>query len=193
MARGIEAIDSGYRSAFSVSSPAMQAIYEFGTQEQKDKHLTLMAQGKLTGCLGLTEPNHGSDPGSMETRARYDKDKKVYILKGSKTWITKSPISDIAIIWPKSSAHDNKIKGFIVDQSQLKDTTSFTTPKIDGKLSLRASITGSIFMDDNVIPQENILPNVSGLKGPFICTLWYRMGCHWSWRVLSPFHSYVCN
>ena len=180
MAREIEAVDSGYRSAFSVqSSLAMNAIYEFGSEQQKEEYLPLMAQGKLIGCFGLTEPNHGSDPGSMETRAVYDPERKVYKLSGTKTWITNSPISDIAIVWAKLSNDSNKIRGFIVDRKKLQDQGSLSTPKIEGKLSLRASITGMIMMDDAVVPEENILPNVSGLKGPFSCLNNARYGIAW--------------
>lgn len=180
MAREIEAVDSGYRSAFSVqSSLAMYSIYKFGSEEQKEKYLPPLAQGKLIGCFGLTEPNHGSDPGSMETRARYDSSKKVYKLSGTKTWITNSPISDIAVVWAKSVNDDNNIKGFIIDRSQLKDKDSFSTPKIEGKLSLRASVTGMIMMDETEIPHENVLPNVSGLRGPFSCLNNARYGIAW--------------
>lgn len=180
MAREIEAVDSGYRSAFSVqSSLAMHAIYEFGSTEQKEKYLPQLAQGKLVGCFGLTEPNHGSDPGGMETRAKLDPDKKVYRLSGTKTWITNSPISDIAIVWAKLVDDGNKIRGFIVDRSQLRDSESFSTPKIEGKLSLRASITGMIMMDNTEVPIENLLPKVSGLKGPFSCLNNARYGIAW--------------
>lgn len=180
MAREIEAVDSGYRSAFSVqSSLAMHAIYEFGTDEQKEKYLPQLAQGKLIGCFGLSEPNHGSDPASMETKAKLDKNKKVYKLSGTKTWITNSPISDIAIVWAKLADDGNKIRGFIVDRSQIKDQHSYSTPKIEGKLSLRASITGMIMMDNVEVPMENILPNVSGLKGPFSCLNNARYGIAW--------------
>lgn len=180
MAREIEAVDSGYRSAFSVqSSLAMYSIYKFGTEEQKQKYLPDLAKGKLVGCFGLTEPNHGSDPGSMETRAKYDADKKVYKLSGTKTWITNSPISDIAVVWAKSVDEGNKIRGFIVDRNQLKDKNSFSTPKIEGKLSLRASITGMIMMDECEIPEDNMLPNVTGLKGPFTCLNNARYGIAW--------------
>lgn len=180
MAREIEAVDSGYRSAFSVqSSLAMQAIYEFGNQEQKDKYLPSLAKGELIGCFGLTEPNHGSDPGSMESRAKHNSEKKVFKLSGTKTWITNSPISDVAIVWAKLVDEENKIRGFIVDRSQLKNPESFSTPKIDGKLSLRASVTGMIMMDDVEIPEENMLPNARGLKGPFSCLNNARYGIAW--------------
>lgn len=180
MAREIEAVDSGYRSAFSVqSSLAMNAIYEFGSAQQKDEYLPGLAKGSLIGCFGLTEPNHGSDPGSMETKARYDSSKKIYKLSGTKTWITNSPISDVAIIWAKLVDDNNKIRGFIVDRSKLSDQDSFSTPKIEGKLSLRASVTGMIMMDDAEVPEENMLPNVSGLKGPFSCLNNARYGIAW--------------
>lgn len=180
MAREIEAVDSGYRSAFSVqSSLAMYAIYKYGSQEQKDKYLPLLAKGKLIACFGLTEPNAGSDPASMESRAVYDGSKKVYRLSGTKTWITNSPIADIAIVWVPSSADNNKIRGFIVDRSQLKNKESFSTPKIEGKLSLRASITGMIMMDDCEVPRENVLPDALGLSGPFSCLNNARYGITW--------------
>lgn len=180
MAREIESVDSGYRSAFSVqSSLAMHAIYSFGSDEQKEKYLPNLATGKLIGCFGLTEPNAGSDPGSMETRANYDSKTKTFRLRGTKTWITNSPISDIAVVWAKLVDDDNKIRGFIVDRSQLKDQESFSTPKIEGKLSLRASITGMISMDDVEIPEAQILPNVKGLKGPFTCLNNARYGIAW--------------
>lgn len=180
MAREIEAVDSGYRSAFSVqSSLAMNAIYDFGSESQKEEYLPSLAQGKLVGCFGLTEPDHGSDPGSMVTKASYDSTKKVYRLNGCKTWITNSPISDVAVIWAKLVDDGNKIRGFIVDRNKLKSKDNFSTPKIEGKLSLRASITGMIMMDDVEIPEESILPNVSGLKGPFSCLNNARYGIAW--------------
>lgn len=176
LTREVEKVDSGYRSAFSVqSSLVMGAIYSYGSDAQKEKYLPLLAKGKLVGCFGLTEPNHGSDPGSMETRAKYDAKKKTYTLNGSKTWITNSPIADVAIVWAKCD--DNKIRGFIVDRKQ--SPTGFDTPKIDGKLSLRASITGMILMDNVVVPEENVLPNVEGLKGPFGCLNNARYGIAW--------------
>uniref|UniRef100_A0A6G1SM97 glutaryl-CoA dehydrogenase (ETF) n=1 Tax=Aceria tosichella TaxID=561515 RepID=A0A6G1SM97_9ACAR len=180
MAREIESVDSGYRSAFSVqSSLAMNAIYEFGSNEQKDEYLPRLAKGDLIGCFGLTEPNHGSDPGSMEARAMYDSSRKAYKLTGTKTWITNSPIADIAIIWAKLVDDGNKIRGFIVDRKKLSNQASFSTPKIDGKLSLRASITGMIMMDDAEVPEANLLPNVSGLRGPFSCLNNARYGIGW--------------
>jgi len=180
MAREIEAVDSGYRSAFSVqSSLAMNAIYEFGSEEQKDEYLPRLAKGQLIGCFGLTEPNHGSDPGGMETKAKFDPEKKVFKLNGTKTWITNSPISDIAVVWAKLVDDDNNIRGFIVDRSKLKDQSSLSTPKIDGKLSLRASITGMIMMEDCEVPENNILPKVKGLRGPFSCLNNARYGIAW--------------
>ncbi|CAF0950367.1 unnamed protein product, partial [Didymodactylos carnosus] len=174
LAREVERVDSGYRSAFSVqSSLSMFPISEYGNEEQKQKYLPKLATGELIGCFGLTEPNAGSDPGSMQTRARYDDNKKVYILNGTKTWITNSPISDVAIVWAKCD--DNKIRGFILERSMK----GFSTPKIEGKFSLRASITGQISMDDVHVPKENLLPNVEGLKGPFGCLNNARYGIAW--------------
>jgi glutaryl-CoA dehydrogenase len=152
-------VDSGYRSAFSVqSSLVMYPIYTYGTSEQKEKYLPALARGDLIGCFGLTEPNHGSDPNGMETRAKYDAEKKVYVLNGSKSWITNSPIADIAIVWAKCD--DKRIRGFIVERSMK----GFSTPKIEGKFSLRASVTGQIVMEDVHVPVENLLPNVDGLS-----------------------------
>lgn len=180
MAREIEAVDSGYRSAFSVqSSLAMHAIYKFGSDEQKEKYLPDLAKGKLIGCFGLTEPSAGSDPSSMQTKAVHDKPKKAYRLNGTKTWITNSPISDIAVVWAKLVDDGDKIHGFIIDRSQIMNANSYSTPKIEGKLSLRASITGMISMDDVEIPEANKLPNVSGLKGPFTCLNNARYGISW--------------
>jgi glutaryl-CoA dehydrogenase len=159
LAREIERVDSGYRSAFSVqSSLVMFPINEYGTEEQKDKYLPKLATGELIGCFGLTEPNHGSDPGSMQTQARWDEKKQVYILNGTKSWITNSPIADIAVVWAKCD--DKQIRGFILEKSMK----GLTTPKIEGKFSLRASITGQIAMDDVQVPKANLLPKVQGLK-----------------------------
>lgn len=177
LTREIERVDSAYRSALSVqSSLCMGAIYDYGTEAQKQKYLPLMAKGELIGCFGLTEPNHGSDPGAMETRAKYDPKGKVYILNGSKTWITNSPIADICIVWAKTE-EDKKIRGFIVDRRE--SAKGLATPKIEGKFSLRASDTGMILMDDVVVPEENLLPNVEGLKGPFGCLNNARYGIAW--------------
>lgn len=174
--RELDAVDSAYRSAVSVqSSLAMGAIYMYGNEEQKQKYLPRMAKGELVGCFGLTEPNYGSDPGSMVTRAKHDPSTKTYKLSGSKTWITNSPIADILIIWAKDDK--DKIKGFIVDRSQVKQ--GLDTPKINGKFSLRASATGMILLDEVVIPEENLLPNATGLKGPFGCLNNARYGIAW--------------
>lgn len=176
LTREIERIDSAYRSALSVqSSLVMGAIYDFGSDAQKEKYLPAMAQGKLIGCFGLTEPNHGSDPSGMETRAKYDSKAKCYILNGSKTWITNSPVADIAIVWAKCD--DDKLRGFIVERAQ--SPKGLSTPVIQGKFSLRASTTGMLLMDDLVVPEENILPNVSGFKGPFSCLNNARYGIAW--------------
>ena len=178
--REIERVDSGYRSMMSVqSSLAMHAIHAFGSDEQKDRYLPKMAKGEIIGCFGLTEPNHGSDPGSMETRAEYDSDKKAYRLRGSKTWITNSPIADIMIVWGKSSSHGNAVKGFIIDRSEVKDKDTLSTPKIEGKFSLRSSVTGMILMDDVMVHEDNILPNVEGLRGPMSCLNNARFGICW--------------
>jgi glutaryl-CoA dehydrogenase len=174
IAREVERVDSGYRSAMSVqSSLVMHPIHAYGSEEQKTKYLPKLATGEWVGCFGLTEPDHGSDPGGMKTRA-----KKVdggYMLTGQKMWITNSPISDLAVVWAKSDAHDNKIRGFIVERG----TKGFSTPTIEGKVSLRASITGEIVLDDAFVPDENLLPNASGLGGPFGCLNKARYGIAW--------------
>jgi len=174
IAREVERVDSGYRSAMSVqSSLVMYPIEAYGSEEQKKKFLPKLATGELIGCFGLTEPDHGSDPGSMITRAA--KVDGGYSLTGAKIWITNSPIADIAVVWAKSAAHDNQIKGFIVERG----TKGFSTPKIEGKVSLRASVTGEIVLDNAFVPEENLLPNVSGLKGPFGCLNKARFGIAW--------------
>jgi glutaryl-CoA dehydrogenase len=174
--REIERVDSGYRSCASVqSSLVMFPIYKFGSQEQKDRFLPGLAKGDLIGCFGLTEPDHGSDPSGMKTKAIL-KDGN-YILNGSKNWITNSPIADVFIIWAKDE--NNDIRGFILE----KEMKGLTCPKIEGKFSLRTSNTGMIFMDNVVVPKENILPNVKGLKGPFSCLNNARYGI--SWGVLG--------
>ena len=182
IAREVERVDSGYRSAMSVqSSLVMYPIEAYGSEEQKHKFLPKLASGEMVGCFGLTEPDHGSDPGSMITRA-----KKVdggYLLTGQKMWITNSPIADIAVVWAKSDAHEGKIRGFIVERG----TKGFSTPKIDGKLSLRASITGEIVLDEAFVPEENLLPNVSGLKGPFGCLNKARYGIAWGTMGAAEF------
>lgn len=172
IAREIERVDSGYRSAMSVqSSLAMHAIYTYGNEEQRRKFLPKMAAGELVGCFGLTEPNHGSDPGGMQTRAR--KEDGGYRLNGSKTWITNSPIADVLIVWAKTE--DGVIRGFILE----REMKGLSCPKIEGKFSLRASVTGEIVMDDVRVPEANLLPNVSGLRGPFGCLNSARFGIAW--------------
>ncbi|KAG7207787.1 hypothetical protein KM043_009396 [Ampulex compressa] len=176
LAKEIEAVDSGYRSALSVQSSLVAgAIYSHGDEAQKQRFLPRLVSGELIGCFGLTEPNHGSDPGSMETRATYDPEKKVYKLNGSKTWITNSPIADILVVWAKCDK--GNIRGFIVERKGNEDRLS--TPKIEGKFSLRASVTGMILMDNVLVPVENMLPNVQGLKGPFSCLNNARYGIAW--------------
>ena len=174
IAREVERVDSGYRSAMSVqSSLVMHPIEAYGSKEQKQKYLPKLATAELIGCFGLTEPDHGSDPGSMITRAR--KVDGGYLLTGQKMWITNSPIADLAVVWAKSDAHDGKIKGFIVERG----TEGFSTPKISGKLSLRASITGEIVLDNAFVPEENLLPGATGLSGPFGCLNKARFGIAW--------------
>ena len=174
VAREVERIDSGYRSMMSVqSSLVMHPINAFGSEEQKQKFLPKLANGDFIGCFGLTEPDAGSDPGGMKTTA-----KKVdggYELSGSKMWISNSPIADVFIVWAKSDKHEKKIKGFILE----KGMKGLSAPKINKKLSLRASITGEIVMDKVFVPEENMLPNVEGLKGPFSCLNRARYGISW--------------
>ena len=168
----IERVDSGYRSAYSVqSSLAMYAIEQFGSEEQKNKFLPEMAKGNLIGCFGLTEPDAGSDPSSMKTKAK--KAEGGYILNGSKTWITNSPIADILVIWAKDE--DGILRGFIVE----RDFNGLSTPKLEGKFSLRASATGQIFLEDVFVPEDNILPEVQSFKGPFSCLNMARYGIAW--------------
>lgn len=174
--REIERVDSGYRSCASVqSSLVMYPIYKFGTEQQKDKYLPELAKGKLIGCFGLTEPDHGSDPSGMKTKAVLQGDH--YILNGSKNWITNSPIADVFIVWAKDET--NVIRGFILERGM----SGISTPKIDGKFSLRASNTGMIFMDNVIVPKENLLPLSKGLKSPFMCLNNARYGI--SWGVLG--------
>lgn len=174
VAREVERVDSGYRSAMSVqSSLVMHPIFAYGTNEQRETYLPKLASGEFVGCFGLTEPDHGSDPSSMVTRA-----KKIdggYSISGAKNWITNSPIADVFVIWAKSDAHDGKIKGFVLE----KGMKGLSAPKIEGKFSLRASITGMIMMDEVEIPEENLLPNVQGLAGPFGCLNRARYGIAW--------------
>jgi len=171
VAREVEWVDSGYRSALSVqSSLVMHPIYTFASDAMKEKYLPKLATGELVGCFGLTEPDHGSDPGGMKTRAA--KVDGGYKISGSKTWITNSPIADVFIVWAKL---DDEIRGFIVERG---DKGNLTTPKIEGKMSLRASITGMIMLDDVFVPEERLL-NVKGLKGPFSCLNKARFGIAW--------------
>jgi glutaryl-CoA dehydrogenase len=172
VAREVERVDSGYRSAMSVqSSLVMHPINEYGTEEQRQKYLPKLATGEWIGCFGLTEPNHGSDPGSMITRAR--KIEGGYSLSGAKMWITNSPIADVFIVWAKDD--EGEIRGFILE----KGMKGLSAPKIEGKFSLRASITGEIVMDDVFVPEENAFPEIRGLKGPFGCLNRARYGIAW--------------
>ena len=174
VAREIERVDSGYRSMMSVqSSLVMYPIYAYGTEEQRKKYLPKLAAGELIGCFGLTEPDAGSDPASMKTRAV--KTDSGYIISGSKMWISNSPIADVFVVWAKSEHHDDKIKGFIIE----KGAKGLSAPKIEGKLSLRASVTGEIVMDNVEVSEKALLPNVSGLKGPFGCLNRARYGIAW--------------
>jgi glutaryl-CoA dehydrogenase len=174
VAREVERVDSGYRSALSVqSSLVMHPINAYGTEEQKQKYLPKLATGEYIGCFGLTEPDSGSDPASMKTRA-----KKVdggYILSGSKMWITNSPVADVFVVWAKNEAEDNKICGFVLE----KGMKGLSAPKIEGKFSLRASITGEIVMDEVFVPEENMFPEIRGLGGPFGCLNMARYGIAW--------------
>jgi glutaryl-CoA dehydrogenase len=172
IAREVERVDSGYRSAMSVqSSLVMHPIHEFGTEEQRQKHLPKLASGEWVGCFGLTEPDHGSDPAGMTTRATAAQGG--YRLRGAKMWITNSPIADVFVVWAKTE--DDVIRGFILE----KGMKGLTAPKIEGKFSLRASVTGEIVMDDVFVPEENLLPGVSGLRGPFSCLNSARYGIAW--------------
>ncbi|MDH5434387.1 MAG: acyl-CoA dehydrogenase [Gammaproteobacteria bacterium] len=174
VAREVERVDSGYRSALSVqSSLVMHPINAYGSEEQKQKYLPKLATGEYIGCFGLTEPDSGSDPASMKTRA-----KKVdggYILTGTKMWITNSPVADVFVVWAKNEAEDNKICGFVLE----KGMKGLSAPKIEGKFSLRASITGEIVMDEVFVPEENMFPEIRGLSGPFGCLNMARYGIAW--------------
>ena len=171
IARELERVDSGFRSMMSVqSSLVMYAIYAYGSEAHRRKYLPKLATGEMVGCFGLTEPDFGSDPGSMVTRA--EKTSGGYKLTGAKTWITNAPVADVAVVWAKL---DGKIRGFLVERG----TRGLSTPKIEGKLSLRASITGELVFDGAVVPEENLLPNVSGLAGPFGCLNVARAGIAW--------------
>ena len=172
IAREIERVDSSYRSAFSVqTSLAMHAIYTFGSDEQKDFYLPQMAKGNLIGCFGLTESDAGSDPASMKTNAKEKDDG--YVLNGSKTWITNSPIADVLVIWAKDE--QGVLRGFIVD----RESKGLSTPTIEGKFALRASITGQIFLEDVFVSKDKILPDVQSFKGPFSCLNMARYGIAW--------------
>jgi glutaryl-CoA dehydrogenase len=174
VAREVERIDSGYRSMMSVqSSLVMYPIYAYGSEAQKRKYLPKLASGEAIGCFGLTEPDAGSDPGGMTTRAV--KTAAGYTLSGSKTWISNAPIADVFVVWAKSDAHGGKIRGFVLD----KGMAGLSAPKIEGKLSLRASITGMIVMDGVEVGEDALLPNVEGLKGPFGCLNRARYGISW--------------
>jgi glutaryl-CoA dehydrogenase len=172
ISREIERVDSGYRSAFSVqSSLVMYPIWEFGSEDQKQKFLPKLRTGEFVGCFGLTEPDAGSDPASMRTRAK--KVEGGFVLNGSKTWISNSPIADVLLVWAKDDAGD--IRGFLVERGM----TGLTTPKIEGKFSLRCSVTGMIMLQDVFVPVENVLPGVKGLRGPFSCLNNARYGIAW--------------
>ncbi len=172
IAREIERVDSGYRSAFSVqSSLVMYPIHSYGNEEQRQKYLPRLATGEWVGCFGLTEPDHGSDPGSMTTRARSVTGG--YRLSGAKTWISNAPIADVFIVWAKTD--DGVIRGFILERGM----DGLSTPKIEGKFSLRASATGEVVMDEVFVPEENLLPGAKGLKGPFGCLNKARYGISW--------------
>ena len=174
VAREVEAIDSGYRSMMSVqSSLVMYPINAYGSEEQKKKFLPKLATGEWIGCFGLTEPDAGSDPGSMTTRAVKTDDG--YVISGAKTWISNSPLAHVFVVWAKSDAHDGAIRGFLIERG----AKGLETPKIEGKLSLRASITGMIMMDEVEVGEDALLPHVSGLKGPFGCLNRARYGISW--------------
>jgi glutaryl-CoA dehydrogenase len=172
IAREVERVDSGYRSAMSVqSSLVMHPIHAYGSEEQRKKYLPKLATGEWIGCFGLTEPDHGSDPGGMKTRAT-PKDGG-YVLNGAKMWISNAPVADVAVVWAK--AEDDVIRGFIVERGM----EGFSTPKIEGKFSLRASATGEIVLDNVFVPADNVLPNARGLSGPFGCLHRARYGIAW--------------
>ena len=174
VAREIERVDSGYRSMASVqSSLVMYPIEAFGSDEQKANYLPRLAKGELIGCFGLTEPDAGSDPGGMRTVARKDGDD--YVLSGSKTWISNAPFADVFVVWAKSAAHDGRIRGFVLE----KGMKGLSAPRIEGKMSLRASTTGEIVMEEVRVPAEALLPGVEGMKGPFSCLNRARYGISW--------------
>jgi glutaryl-CoA dehydrogenase len=182
VAREVEAVDSGYRSAMSVqSSLVMYPIHAYGSEEQRRKYLPGLASGELIGCFGLTEPDAGSDPGGMRTRA--ERTQGGYRLSGAKMWITNSPIADVFVVWAKSDAHEGKIRGFVLERGMA----GLSTPTIEGKLSLRASVTGEIVMDGVEVGEDALLPNVEGLKGPFGCLNRARYGIAWGTMGAAEF------
>ncbi|MGM8931069.1 acyl-CoA dehydrogenase [Salinicola halophyticus] len=182
IAREVERVDSGYRSAMSVqSSLVMYPIEAYGTEAQKQRYLPELASGEMVGCFGLTEPNAGSDPGSLQTRAT--KVEGGYRLSGQKMWITNSPIADVAVVWAKSDAHEGKIKGFLVERG----AEGFSTPTIQAKASLRASVTGEIVLDDVFVAEDALLPGASGLGGPFGCLNKARYGISWGTMGAAEF------
>jgi len=181
-ARAVEAVDSGYRSAMSFqSSLVMHPISIFGSAAQKEQWLPQLATGDKVGCFGLTEPDHGSDPSGMATRATWDGDAREWVLNGSKTWITNSPIADVALVWARADADNGAVRGFLVDRAAVDRVQpgAFSTPEIEGKLSLKASITGSIFLDGVRVPESAMLPYARGLGGPFACLNSARYGISW--------------
>ena len=183
--REIERVDSGYRSACSVQSAlVMWPIYAYGSEALKKKYLPKLATGELIGCFGLTEPNHGSDPGSMESKARLDGDH--YVISGSKTWITNSPIADLFMVWAKDENGD--IRGFVFERGVKGN---LATPKLEGKFSLRASETGMILMDEIRVPKENMFTTVKGLKGPFGCLNNARYGISWGALGAAEYRNFV--
>ncbi|MCB8875191.1 acyl-CoA dehydrogenase [Acidisoma silvae] len=182
VAREVERVDSGYRSAMSVqSSLVMYPIHAYGSDAQRMKFLPKLASGEFIGCFGLTEPDAGSDPSGMRTRAVKVADG--YSLSGAKMWISNSPIADVMVVWAKSDAHDGAIRGFLLERGMK----GLTTPKIENKLSLRASVTGEIVMDEVIVPEENLLPGVSGIKGPFGCLNRARYGIAWGTMGAAEF------
>ena len=182
VAREVERVDSGYRSMMSVqSSLVMYPIYAYGSEEQRVKYLPGLAAGTLIGCFGLTEPDAGSDPGGMKTVAKKTADG--YVLNGAKMWISNAPIADVFVVWAKSEAHGGKIRGFVLE----KGMTGLSAPKIGGKLSLRASVTGEIVMKDVAVGEDALLPHVEGLKGPFGCLNRARYGISWGAMVAAEF------
>jgi glutaryl-CoA dehydrogenase len=192
IAREVERVDSGYRSMMSVqSSLVMYPIYAYGNEQQREKYLPKLATGEHIGCFGLTEPDAGSDPGGMKTRAKTVEGG--YSLSGSKMWISNSPLADVFVVWAKND--EGKIRGFVLE----KGMDGLSAPKIEGKLSLRASITGEIVMDEVFVPEENLLPNVEGLKGPFGCLNNARYGISWgalcrrNWRICKPRSGWACR